>query len=66
MKRVGLFEIIRRVLFLVYELKLLSVIKIYPVILVTYLEPAFYGDDPFNRLKDNYFPPVEKTDLNDE
>jgi hypothetical protein len=40
--------------------------KIYPVILVIYLEPAFYSDDPFNRLKNDYFSPVEETDLNNE
>jgi hypothetical protein len=66
MKRVGPFKIIRRVLFLAYELKLPSVIKIYPIILMTYLEPVSYNNDPFNRLKDDYSPPVKKTDFNDE
>jgi hypothetical protein len=66
MKRVDPFEIIRRVSFLAYELKLPSIIKIYSVILITYLEPVFYSDNPFNRLKNDYFPPVEKTDFNDE
>lgn len=43
-----------------------SAIKIHPVILIIYLEPAFYGDNPFNRLKDDHSPPVEKTDYNNE
>jgi hypothetical protein len=43
-----------------------SAIKIYLIILVIYLEPVLYGDDFFNRLKNNYFPPVEKADFNDE
>jgi hypothetical protein len=45
---------------------LLSAIKIYPVILITYLEPVSHGDNLFNRLKNDYFPPVEKTELNNE
>jgi hypothetical protein len=65
-KRVGLVKIIRRVLFLTYELKLPSAIKIYSIILITYLEPVFYGDNFFNRLKNDYFSPVEKTDFNNE
>jgi hypothetical protein len=66
MERVGFFEIIYRVLSLAYELKLPSAMKIYPIVLITHLEPAFYSDDPFNRLKNDHPPPVEETDLNDE
>jgi hypothetical protein len=40
--------------------------KIYPIILMTYLEPISHGDDPFNRLKNDYPPPVEKTDFNNK
>jgi hypothetical protein len=66
MKRVGPFEIIRRVSSLAYELKLPSAIKIYSVISVIHLEPVSYSDNPFNRLKNDHLPPVEKIDLNNE
>jgi len=59
-QRVNSFKIIRRVSPLVYELKLPSNIKIYPIIFVTHLESASHGRDLYDRPRNDYLSLIEE------
>ena len=61
-QRVGPFKVIEAVgkFKQAWRLKLPSIMKIYPVISITQLEPATPGTDPYRRSTDRNPPPVEE------
>lgn len=60
-QRVGPFKILDRVGPLAYRLELPPIMRIHPVVSVAQLEPS-PGPDPYQRLKDQYPPPVVEND----
>lgn len=57
-QRVGLFEIVRKIGKLAYKLRLPTVMRIHPVVLIAQLKPA-KGKDPYNRKRPDHPGPVE-------
>jgi hypothetical protein len=54
------FRMIRRVSSLIYELKFLNNINIYPIILIIYLKLISKNSDPYNRFRNNYLILIKK------
>jgi hypothetical protein len=65
-QRVSPCTVIRRISPLAYEFDIPSNWHIYPVVFITYLEPASHKKDPYNRNSDRYPPILEKGDSNAE
>lgn len=64
-QRVGPFEILRKVGYLAYELKLSPIMRIHPVVSVAQLEP-YPGEDPYQRPRPTNPPPVVDEDRPDD
>jgi hypothetical protein len=65
-QRTGLFEIVRRVGKLAYELKLPPQWKIHPVVSIAQLEPAPKSQDPYGREPIEGQEPVHDVDGDDD
>jgi hypothetical protein len=59
-QRIGLFKIIYRISFLIYEFEFPNNINIYPIIFVIYLKLISKSSDSYNRFRNNYPAPVKK------